>query len=146
MPKKSNKKNIIAPALGTVLATAAAGYYFYGSKDAKQHRNAAAAWARGLKRTAVKEIKLLKKVDQKAILKAIAAATEIYEGAKDVNRSELMTAARELRTNWKSLMAEASRTAKGATKTVERSAKRAVAKTKKVAKKAAKKASGNTRK
>ena len=157
MKKKMSTKTKVelgAGALAVAAAAGAAGYYFYGSKDAKKHRKAASAWAKGMKRDVVKEAKKLKKLDQKAMAAIVDKAAAMYEGARSVDRKDLRAAAAELKRNWQALKGEAQgkvralRTAarKTAKKAVKKTAKKAVKKTakkavKKVAKKSAKRKS-----
>ncbi len=87
-------------------AAAGAGYYFYASKDAKKHRQAASTWAKGLKREAVKRAKSLKKIDAKAIARAVDEAAEIYDGVRGVSAADLRAATKELKANWKKMQGE----------------------------------------
>lgn len=87
-------------------AAAGAGYYFYASEDAKKHRQAASTWAKGLKREAVKRAKSLKKIDARAIARAVDEAAEIYEGVRGVSAADLRAATKELKSNWKKMYAE----------------------------------------
>lgn len=108
-------------ALAGLAAAAAAGYYFYASEDAKKHRKIAATWARDLKDDVVKQAKKVKNLDKRQMLKIIDNATDAYHSAKTVDRKALMRAAKELKANWKLLVAEMG----GAGKAVKRSVKKA---------------------
>jgi len=145
--KSASKKGkqsgaMIAAEVGAgVLAAAAAagaGYYFYGSKQAKKHRHAASAWAKGMKRDVVKQAKKLKKIDQAAMAAIIDEAASAYVGARGVGAEDLRLAASELKNNWQLIRRELG----GATKRVGKAVKKAAApkkaaKTKKSVKKAA---------
>lgn len=131
------KAEIGAGVLAAVAAASAAGYYFYGAKDAKKHRNATAKWAKGLKNDVVREAKKLKEIDEKAMAVIVDHAAKAYKGLDEVTPGELRAAVSELKGNWESVKKELKRTAKKA------APKKAVKKAapKKVAKKVAKKSS-----
>lgn len=125
-----------------VAAAAGAGYYFYGSDNAKKHRAAASKWAKGMKNDVVKEAKKLKKIDQKDIAKIVDKAAAAYASVRSVNQHELKAAATELKKNWKRVGDEVAgrvaKTVKSVKKASKKVAKRPAAK--KTAKKAVKKA------
>ncbi|HEY0979502.1 MAG TPA: hypothetical protein VGE23_01535 [Candidatus Paceibacterota bacterium] len=131
------KAEVGAAALAAVAAAGAAGYYFYGSKDAKKHRNATAKWAKNLQKDVVREAKKLKDLDEKAMAVIVDQAAKAYKGLDDVTPGDLRAAVAELKGNWEQVKKEMRRTAKksasGAKKTVKKAAP------KKAAKKAAKK-------
>jgi hypothetical protein len=110
--KKSVKKGnngLLAAEIGAgVLAAgaAAAGYYFYGTKDAKKHRNAAAKWAKGMKADVIKQAKKVEKLDKKVVASIVDQAQKTYQGVKNVDKAELMRAAMELKNNWQELQKE----------------------------------------
>ncbi len=149
----SNKDSMVAAEIGAGIAAvagaaAAAGYFFYGSKDAAQNRKRTAKWATELKDKVVKETKkqakIVEKLDKKAMAVIIDKSTKAYEGVKHVKREDLVAAANELKQNWKEIQAEltsvaksAGKAAKSATKTATKSAVKAMSKApaKKVAKK-----------
>lgn len=101
-----NKKQVSIGA-GALAAAVAAGYYFYASKNAPEHRRVAARWAGGLKKEALREVKRLKKLDRAQVMKAIDAASALYDGARSVDRKEVVRAAKELKNNWQALVSEA---------------------------------------
>lgn len=125
-----NKKQVGIGA-GALAAAAAAGYYFYASKNAPKHRRVAARWAGGLKKEALREVKQLKKLDRAQVMKAIDAATAVYETARSVDRKDVMRAAKELKNNWQDVVSEAV----GAARSVSAAKKRIVKKAKTAAKK-----------
>lgn len=111
-------------------AAAAAGYYFYGSKDAKSHRRVAVKWAGDMKKEVVKETKLLEKVSPKAFATIVDRVAKTYQqGARSVNGEDVKRAAKELKANWDLIQKEAKNTVR-----------KGVSRAKKVAKKAVKKA------
>jgi len=147
----ASKKKIagIAEAVGTgAVLAAAAGYYFYGTKNAKKHRHAASAWAKSLKKDVTKQAGALKKIDAKSIGKIVDQASKSYHSVKGASISDVQTAAKELKTNWKMIEKElvpskkvraavkkatatATRTAKTVKKAVAKAAPKKAAKTSK---------------
>ncbi|MBP7741303.1 MAG: hypothetical protein KA104_01255 [Candidatus Pacebacteria bacterium] len=95
-----------AGVLATIAAAGAAGYYFYGTKNASKHRHAASVWAKGLKRDAMKQMKKLEKVDAKTVAAAIEQAASAYRGMKGVADTDVELAVRELKKNWTMLQKE----------------------------------------
>lgn len=132
-----------AGVLAAVAAAGAAGYYFYGSDDAKKHRNATAKWAKGLKNDVVREAKKLKDLDEKAMAVIVDQASKAYKGLEDVSAADLKAAVSELKGNWESVKKELKRTgarAKSAVKKEVKNVTKKAAATKKTAAKAVKKA------
>lgn len=122
------------------VAGAAAGYYFYGDKNAKKHRQAASKWAKGMKTEVVREAKRLKKIDQKTMAKIVDKAAAVYEGARAVDRKDLRQAANELKRNWELVKREIGGSTKRVAKKAPARARKTVKKVAKKAKKAAKRA------
>ena len=107
--KKSGTAAVVAGAGAVALTAAAAGaagYYFYGTAKAKKHRQAASAWAKGLKKDVTSKIKTLKKIDSKAIAQAVDDAAAAYQGVRGVASTDVKLAATELKKNWKMLERE----------------------------------------
>ncbi len=131
--KKGNSGKVGKVGAGVVAAAAlaAAGYYFYASKDAKENRQIAAKWAGELKKDVVKRAKALKNVDRAAVAAIVEQSTRALKGARDLNRSEIERAAKELKKNWQKIAKELNTT--GAS--VVKQAKGAVKKAKKVVRK-----------
>jgi uncharacterized protein HemX len=115
-----------AAAAGAALAAAAAagvaGYYFYGTKNAKKHRHAASAWAKGMKRDVEKGVKSLKKIDAKAVARVVDDAAAAYQGVQGAANSDVRLAARELKSNWNRIKSEMKPSA-SVQKTVKKAAK-----------------------
>ena len=131
--KKSAKNLKTAVEVGAVAVAAAAagaGYYFYGTKHAKKHRQAAAAWAKGLKKDVVKGVSSLKKIDAKAVARVVDDAAAAYQGARGVAKDDVRKAASELKKNWKLVERELAPSAavkkavKKSVKTVSKAVKR----------------------
>lgn len=143
MAKKPVSKKKVALGVGLGLATAAAagaGYYFFGSKEAAKNRKKASKWAQTLQADAVKKAKKLKNLDEKAWKTIVDESMNAYHKVKSIDKADLASAAKELKTNWKHVSAEIGGALKKETKVVKAVTKKAVAKGKKVvAKKTAKK-------
>ncbi len=116
------------------LATAGAGYYFYGDKRAKKHRQAASAWAKGMKSSVLKQAKTLSRIEQKSVAKIVDEAAKAYTNVKNVDKKDLTQAAKELKANWKEIQKEI----EAAHKKAKPVAKKSVATAKKTAKKVVK--------
>src|SRR4051812_38232435 len=99
-----NKNAVLAAEVGAGLAAvgaaAAAGYYFYASKDAKKHRKVAAKWADGLKKEVIKETKRLQDIDARSVARAIDTAASTYAAARSIDAGEIRRATAELKKNW----------------------------------------------
>jgi hypothetical protein len=132
------KAEVGAGLLAAVAAAAGAGYYFYGAKDAKQHRSATKKWAKGLKNDVVREAKKLKDLDEKAMAVIVDQAAKAYKGLDDVTPGDLRAAVSELKGNWESVKKELKRTGAKAKASVKKAVKKAAPK--KAVKKAVKKA------
>ena len=121
------KKTVQAIEIGAGVAAAAAlaagaGYYFYASKDAKKHRQAASKWATGLKREVVRQAKKLEKLDARSVARIVDDAAMAYEDVKSLKKEDLRAAMKELKANWKLLASEAEG---GARRTAGKIAKKA---------------------
>lgn len=141
--KKGNDGAMIAAEIGAgILAAAAAGYYFYASKDATKNRKKTAKWANEMKdkvvKEAKKEMKVAAKLDKKAVAIIVDRATKAYEGARNIKREDLLLAANELKQNWKEIEAELSAAAQKGVSAAKKSGS-AVKKAAKTATKSARK-------
>lgn len=87
-------------------ALAAAGYYFYASKNAKKNRQVAAKWATDMKKDVVKRAKTLKNIDRAAVAAIIEQSARAYKGIRGLDRGEVERAARELKNNWQKIAKE----------------------------------------
>ena len=114
-------------------ALAAAGYYFYASKNAEKNRQVAAKWAVDMKRDVVKRARALKNVDRAAVAAIVEQSARAYKGMRGLDRSEVERAAKELKKNWQKIARELK---KGGT-SVKKAAKSAGKRGKAVLKRAA---------
>ena len=115
--KKTKTKNTGKTAMkigaGLVAAGAAAmaGYYFYGSKDAKKHRKIAAKWATDMKKEVMKEARGLEKISPKAFATIVDGVAKTYQNARSVNAADVRRAANELKKNLATIKLEMKRPA-----------------------------------
>lgn len=140
--KKSSGVTKLAEAVGTgAVLAAAAGYYFYGTQNAKKHRSAASAWAKNLKKDVVKQAANVKKLDAQSVSKIVDQAAKSYHTAKGVSVVDVKAAAKELKKNWKMIekeIAPSKKVTRAVTKAVKTAKKTIRSTEKKVVKKAAK--------
>lgn len=107
MAKSSNiVRGVEAGAALAAVAGAAAGYYFYGTQNAKKHRQAASKWATGMKKDVHSQVKRLKNIDAKSVAKIVDKASKTYNSAKGASKVDVALAAKELKANWKTIKAE----------------------------------------
>ena len=116
-----HKKSIGAGMLAA--AGLAAGYYFYASENAKKHRKIAAKWATSLKGDVVREAKKLQHIHRKDLVTIIDTASRAYEGLRDLDRSEIERAAKELKRNWQKLAGEVKKGGASMARTAKRAGK-----------------------
>jgi len=103
----SNVKVGVALAAGAAaLGSAAAGYYFYGSKDAEKHLKQVAGWSTSFKKQVMRELEHAKKFDRATITAAVDRSLAIYEGLKAVDIAQLTKAASELKAHWQDVAEE----------------------------------------
>lgn len=91
---------------------AAAGYYFYGSKNAKHNRRIAAQWTADFKNAVVDRARRLKNLNREPVLSAINTTARSFARAGRESAQEINAAAQELRQNWRKLASEVKREVK----------------------------------
>ena len=114
-------------------ALAAAGYYFYASKNAKKNRQVAAKWAADMKRDVVKRARALKNVDRAAVAAIGEQSARAYKGVRGLDRGEVERAAKELKKNWQKIARELKKGGTSAKSAAKRVAKRGKAALKRAA-------------
>lgn len=105
--KKTSKTAIkVGTGLATAVAIAAAGYYFYGSKNAKSHRKIVSKWAIDMKKEVIREAKYLEKISPKAFSAIVDRVAKTYKDARSIDPADIKRAANELKTNWETIKRE----------------------------------------
>ena len=138
--KMVTKKGALEVGVGLVAAgAAAAGYYFYGSKDAKKHRKIAAKWATDMKKDVLKGAKKLEDASPKAFSAMVDSVAKTYQSARSIDAADMRRAAKELKDNWEMVQREAKRTVRKAVSSAKSTTKKIATKT--AVKKAVKKRS-----
>ena len=138
--KKGNTGTKIGAGLLAAGAAAAAGYYFYGSKDAKKHRQIASKWATGMKKEIVREAKKLKSIDAQDFADIVDTVMSTYQGVRSIDPADLKRAANELKANWKMVQSELKNAGRKDISRAKVVVKRSVASGKKTVKKVVRKA------
>lgn len=137
--KKTQKQALAVGAGIAAIAAAAAGTYFFTGKKGAKNRAKVKKWVDDAKNDVVKQIKTMSNVTEKTYNQTVDAAIAKYKNLKDVDKSELLQIAKELKGHWDSISKQL------VTKPVakaEKAVKKAVNKvTKSVAKKVVKKPS-----
>lgn len=99
---KGQEENMVKIGAGLLAAgaAAAAGYYFYASKDAKNHRKIAATWATDMQKEVIEETKHLKKVGPKEFASIVDRIAKTYLEIRAIDRTEMKRAVDELKSHW----------------------------------------------
>jgi signal recognition particle subunit SEC65 len=119
------------------VATAAAGYYFFASKNATKHRKIVAGWATEMKKDVLKQAKQLQTFDRASLSGIIDGVEKAYEGVRKLDAKDIQRAARELKDNWQKLQEELKYTGALAKKEAGKTAAEAADSVRKTAKKVA---------
>ncbi|MDB5244587.1 MAG: hypothetical protein JWN18_457 [Parcubacteria group bacterium] len=115
----------IGAGLAAVGAAAAAGYYFYASPKAKNHRKIVSKWAGDMKKEVLTQTKNLEKVTPEAFDAVVDRVAKAYSIMRSVDSAEIRQAARELKSNWDVIRGETRKSVKSATKTVHKAPRKA---------------------
>ena len=144
--KKTSKKAIeVGAGVAAGAAAIAVGYYFYASKNAKDHRQIAAKWAHKLKKEAVIKLSELNKLDKQSIAKVIDKVAVAYKTASNVKKEDLSQAVSELKANWAELKNELKKEVGQTKRTVSKASKGAAKNAKSTVKKIGAKATTRTK-
>lgn len=135
MATKNQKRAAVGIAAG-LAAAAAAGYYFYGSKNAKKHRGAAVKWANDLKKDVLRQARGLKNLTAEEYAALVEKVAATYRDAKNIDREDLARAAQELISNWDKVKKELRTAANKGKAKAKTAGKRAGTKAKRAVKKA----------
>lgn len=143
MTKKMSKGKMaaeIGAGLAAAGAVAAAGFYFYGSKQAKNHRKVAVKWAHDMKNEVIREAKAMKKINAKDLAKVVDNVASTYRGVRSINAADLKRAASELKSNLDMVQREIAQSGRKGVSHAKAVGKRTLSSGKKTVKKIVKKA------
>lgn len=137
--KSSNGAGTGLAIIGGIVAAAAAGAYFiHGNKAAQQKIKKVKSWALKAKGEVLEKMEKLKSVDEALYHQVIDAVMKKYTNVKNVDVSEIMAVAKELKSHWKNIKRELN-TGKNVVKKTASAVAKTGAKAKKVVTKVAKK-------
>jgi hypothetical protein len=106
MAKKTSAQIVAGVGAGLAAATAA-GYYFYASSRAKNHRKIAARWASAMKNEVIRDVKKLKdRVTARDIALIVDSVATAYAGTRSKTAEAVKSAAAELKRNWEQVRDE----------------------------------------
>ena len=102
---KNNKGKKVALLTGLAIAGAGAAY-LYATKDGKKKQKEIRAWATKAKSEVLNKAKKIKGIKETAYNEIIENVLSSYSSLKDVNKKELSSLAKELKSGWKHLKSE----------------------------------------
>ncbi len=112
---------------GIAVAAAAGAYFIHGNKavqkDIKKKVKSVKGWALKAKGEVMQKIETLKAIDEDLYNKAIDAVMKKYENVKNIDTTEVVSVAKELKSHWKNIKKELSAGTKVAKKTAKKVAK-----------------------
>lgn len=97
---KNQKKAVVVGAGIAALAAAAAGTYFFAGKRGAKNRAKVSKWVEAAKKEVVDNVKGMEKVTKQTYHKAVDTVLQQYENAKNVDKSEIVAVANELKGHW----------------------------------------------
>ncbi len=104
--KKEDKKCYSGLGLAIVAATAAAGYFLYGSKDSARRRKKIKGWTLKAKGEVLERIEKLKDVSEDEYNKIIDSVSAKYSKMKNIDEEEVQESMNDLRKYWKNIQKE----------------------------------------
>ena len=129
--KKSQKKAVAVGATAAALAAAAAATYFFTGKRGAKNRKKVSTFAKSVQSDVVKQLKKVKNVSEKNYDVAVDQVLKRYSALKQVDKSEILAAAKELKSHWNTI----SKQLKPVVKPKKKAAKKKAAAKKKVSRK-----------
>lgn len=111
--KKSSSNGMKAGAgiLTAALVAAAAGAYLMSGKEGEKRRAKAKAWAVKAQKEVAKQLKSAKKLGEGEYKKIVDAAVKRYGAMADVDMSEVMKVAQDMKGHWKQIQSDAKKMA-----------------------------------
>jgi hypothetical protein len=131
MVKQKTKVAVGVGAAAAAIAAAAAGVYLFTGKRGAKNRAKVSKWADTAKKDVVKQLKSAGHVTQQSYAEIVDGALARYKKLKNVNPSELLALANELKGHWDVISQEAQTAAKKIAPvrvTVKKAVKKALAK------------------
>ena len=133
--KKERNKGGAGIGLAIVAATAAAGYFLYGSKEGAKNRAKIKGWTLKAKGEVLEQMEKLKDVSEFEYNKVLDKVGDKYSKVKSIDTEEVKDMIDDMRKHWKNIQNQIEPKAKKAAKKGTKVAKKAVNKAaKKVAK------------
>ena len=108
---KNKKAKKIAKMTGLAIAGAGAAY-LYGTKDGKKKRGEISTWATKAKKEVLNKAKKVNNIKETAYNEIIKNVMDSYSSIKDVNKKEIDSLAKELKSGWKHLKTDVKGVAK----------------------------------
>ena len=109
--KRSSKKSgtsfktVVTVGMGAALvaaaATAASGYFLYGTKTGVKKRKQMKGWMLKAKGEVLENIESLKDINEQAYEKIVNTVMAKYSKVKEINPAELASMKKELKSHWK---------------------------------------------
>ena len=97
------------------LAAAAAGFYFlYGSDEAEENRKKIKSWSLRLKSDVMEKMESMKDVSEDTYYAAVTEIADKYAVMKDINKDELATLVKRLKSHWKDIKKDIEKAGVGA--------------------------------
>lgn len=138
--KKETGKGGAGLGLAIIAATAAAGYFLYGSKQGAKNRAKIKGWTLKAKGEVLEHMEKLKDVSEVEYNKVLDKVGDKYSKLKNIDTEEVTAMIDDMRKHWKNIQKQIEPKAKKTAKKASAAAKKAVNKTaKKVVKATAEK-------
>jgi len=131
--KKEDKKTHSGLGFAIIAATAAAGYFLYGSKNSAKNRQKIKGWTLKAKGEILEKIEQLTTVKEEQYNKIIDVVARKYSKMKNIDKDEVCEIMDDLRKHWKNIQ-----------KQIEPKTKKAISKSAKVIKKTINKIANTT--
>lgn len=87
----------------TLLASAVAAWYFYGSKRATLHRGKMKSWMHTMWADVLERLEKMKDVTEETYEKAVEEIKANYKGLKNVEPDELEKLTQDMKRRWRSV-------------------------------------------
>src|SRR3989344_7430536 len=120
--QKASKAAGVGLGLAALAATAAGAYFLYG-KDGAKNRKKIKGWVLTMKGEVLSRIEGMREFNEEAYKKIVDDVTKRYKAVKNVDKSELLEIAADLKKHWGTLSKQVSKVAGGAKKRVTRATK-----------------------